>query len=48
VLKRTAEIYQTTLTILKRAAREESATDAIADSMAEERFRDRRSCRVAA
>jgi leucine dehydrogenase len=48
VLKRTAEIYQTTLTILERAAREESATDAIADSMAEERFRDRRSCRVAA
>jgi hypothetical protein len=48
VLKRTMQIYDTTLTILERAASEESATDTIADRMAEECFRDRRTCRAAA
>ncbi len=47
VLKRTAEIYNTTLTILERAAREERATDTIADRMAEERFRGQRKARAA-
>ena len=48
VLKRTADIYDTTLNVLERAARENSSTDKVADRMAEERFRDREKCRAAA
>ena len=48
VLDRTAQIYETSMTIFERAAQEEMATDRVADRMAEERFNRRHGTRVAA
>jgi leucine dehydrogenase len=48
VLERTAHIYDTARAVFERAAAEDAPTDAVADRMAEERFRAKEKRRAAA
>ena len=48
VLARTAHIYDTAQAVFERAAEEDAPTDAVADRMAEERFRGKEKRRAAA
>ena len=48
MLERTARIYRSALEVFERAAAEDAPTGAVADRMAEERFRSKEKRRAAA